>query len=89
VEEYVSAAVLHQLHTLAARHAYNTSGMGRGLDIDRDDNDADAKEDDSTSTIPQFQGDQVRDCCKTPLSLFCNHLIEHFDILFQQNKLLV
>jgi len=91
VEENVSSAVLRHLHTPAARHAYNTSGMGRGKDVDQnknDDADNDDNDDDgSRSAVAPFQADQVCNCHKIPLPLFHNHLIEHFDILFQQNKL--
>jgi len=90
VENNVSPAVLQWLYTPAARCAYDMSGMGRGSDMDADyyNNHDDAEDDGSANNDSiQFQSGQVCNCHKMPMSFFQSHLIEHFDILFQQNKI--
>jgi len=68
VENNVSPAVLQQLYMLAARHAYDTSGMGRGSDMDTDyyNNHDDAEDNGNVNNDSiQFQSGQVCNCCMT------------------------
>jgi len=66
--------------------------MGRGNNIyfNDDCDDANETDDDGSSasnTTQNFQAGEICEHCKIPMLLFWNRLIEHFDILFSQNKM--
>jgi len=61
--------------------------MGQENSENCDNNDENDNNNGSDSSMTQFQDGQLHDLCELPLSSICNCLIEHFDILFSQNKI--
>ena len=69
---------------------HDTSGMGYGHSInnDIDDNASNLCSQGTTTNKDhdEFSRHNINDVHKLPMDLFLMKLIEHFDILFQQNK---
>ena len=70
---------------------YGPSSMGCGKlnDDDIDDNSCAIPSLDTTTNIlhDEFTRNTINDVHKLPMDLFRNKLIQHFDILFRQNKI--
>jgi len=56
------------------------------MDAYNNDNHNDANDGGTNNGMIDCQTVHVCDCHTLPLSFFCSHLIEYFDILFLQNK---
>jgi hypothetical protein len=68
--------------------AFDVSGMGRGTDAQEGANDGGEEEEEHVGEIPAT-GDRrsVRIIRKLSLPYFRDKLVQHFDILFRQNKI--
>lgn len=67
---------------------YDTSDIGCGVAIDDVNSTVHLA---VTTTLDNVHDDfsrtSINDIYKLPMNLFCNKLIDHFDILFKQNKI--
>lgn len=84
---------LQRLHNPGELRSYDSSGSGKGSDrvVDNDDADDEEEETDRRPTDVQLRAsvdsDGFRKVRLLSLEVFRERLVEHFDILFQQNKL--
>ena len=72
-----------------ALRRFDTSGLGVGNDVNRDDSASSDPSDGDGSALEIGASEQrgIRVVCKLSLQFFRSKLVEHFDIIFKQNRI--